>query len=94
MNSVQRLGALRSCGRSLHVQPWIKIYRLIEKQLPSPCSSAHMTQNPCKLQLFLTVCVSNYKLSRKAGFDNVASIVFKSHIDTYITAVVDTLIVA
>jgi hypothetical protein len=64
------LGALRSCGHSLNVQPWIKIYCLIEKHQFSPCSSAHMTQNPCCLHV-LHCEVSTVSISRSSSFASI-----------------------
>ncbi len=51
-------------------------------------------RNPCKLQLFFSVGITDYELSRKTVFYNIASIVLVSHIYTNITAVIDALTVA
>jgi len=46
------------------------------------------------LQLFQSVCVANYKLSWKAGFNFEFAFVFIGNVDTYMTPIIDILIVA
>ena len=51
-------------------------------------------KTPCKLQLFCSVNFTNYKLLWKTSFKFILSADFVSHVNTYITALVDILIVA